>query len=170
MLVNQAKDVARQWVIEEASKAPGFCGAFFHGSTNWLPDEAALPTASDVDIMVVLADRVPPNKLGKLIYRDVLLDVSYLPAAEVQSPDLILGQSHMAGSFRSASIILDPSGGLARIQAAVAAGYAKRRWVRKRCEHVVDKILLNLQGLGATEPFHDQVLPWLFAMPATMMA
>ena len=43
MFVRDAKDAARRWVIEEASRAPGFNGAFYAGSTNWLPDDAVLP-------------------------------------------------------------------------------------------------------------------------------
>ena len=167
MLVKHAKAVARQWVLEEGSHIPGFWGAFYHGSTNWLTDDAALSATSDLDVMVVLADPNPPNKPGKFIYRDVLLEVSYLPRDEVQSPEVILGQSHMAGSFRSASIIADPSGQLTTLQAAVAKDYAKRRWVRKRCEHTREKILGNLEGLDESAPFHDQVMPWLFATGVT---
>ena len=167
MVVKDAKDVARQWVIEEASKVPGFYGAFYHGSTNWLPDDAVLPATSDVDVMVVLADPNPPDKLGKFIFRDVILEVSYLPSDQLQSPDLILGQSHMAGSFRTRSIILDPSGQLTKLQAAVSKDYAKRQWVYKRCEYARDKVLRNLQGLKESEPFHDQVVAWLFATGVT---
>jgi hypothetical protein len=167
MTVKHAKDVARQWVIEEASQVPGFCGAFYHGSTNWLPDDAALPAASDLDVMVVLADTNPPIKLGKFIYRGVMLEVSYLPWDQLQSPQLVLGQSHMAGSFAVPSIIVDPSGQLTRLQAAVSSEYARRPWVRKRCEHARDKILNNLQALNEPNPFHDQVAAWLFAAGVT---
>ncbi|MCH8294706.1 hypothetical protein IH992_26780 [Candidatus Poribacteria bacterium] len=167
MIVKHAKDVARQWVIEEASKSPSFYGAFYHGSTNWLPDDAVLPATSDVDVMVVLADPNPPDKLGKFIYRDVILEVSYLPSHQFQSPDQILGQYHMAGSFRTPSIILDASGQLTKLHAAVSEDYAKRKWVYKRCEHARDKVLRNLQGLNESEPFHDQVVGWLFATGVT---
>ena len=167
MQVKHAKDVARGWVIAEAGHIPGFSGAFYHGSTNWLPDDAVLPPTSDVDVMVVLDDPTPPGKLGKFMYRDVLLEVSYLPRDQLQSPEVILGQSHMAGSFRTASVILDPSGWLTILQEAVSRDYAKRRWVRKRCEHARDKVLNNLAGLDALAPFHDQVAPWLFATGVT---
>ena len=167
MLVGRAKEIAREWVIEESSKLPGFRGAFFAGSTNWLPDDAALPRNSDVDVSVVLADPSPPNKPGKFIHRDVILEVSYLPSDGLQSPELILGDYHMAGSFRTPSIILDPSGQLTELQAAVSVDYAKRQWVRKRCEHARDKVLRNLQGLNESAPFHDQVVPWLFATGVT---
>lgn len=167
MLVKQAKAVAREWVSAEAARMPGFRGAFFHGSTNWLTDDAPQPTTSDLDIMVVLASPTPPNKLGKFMYRNVMLEVSYLSRDELPSAEVILGLSHLAGSLGTASIIMDPSGELSRLQAAVAKDYAKRRWVRQRCEHAQAKILNNLGALDETAPFHDQVIPWLFATGVT---
>jgi len=166
MIVKEAKEVARQWVIEQASEATGFYGAFYHGSTNWLPDEAPFPPTSDLDVMLVFADP-PPVKLGKFIYRGVMLEISYLPMDQLQSPESILGQSHLAGSFKGPSIISDPSGQLTKLQAAVSKDYAKREWVYRRCQHARDKILRNLQGLNESAPFHDQVLPWLFATGVT---
>lgn len=167
MFVKHAKEVGRQWVIEVASKMPDFSGAFYHGSTNWLPDNAALSTNSDLDIMVVLANPNPPVKPGKFIYKNVLLEVSYLPLNQLQSPELVLSQSHLAGSFRVPSVILDPSGQLTELQRAVSKDYAKRQWIYKRCEHARDKVLQNLQGINEGEPFHDQVVPWLFGVGVT---
>lgn len=167
MLVGHAKAIARQWVSEEAGNLPGFGGAFFHGSTNWLPDDAALPAASDVDVMVVLSDPHPPLKPGKFRYRDVLLEISYLSSDELRSPEEILGLSHLAGSFAAASVIADPSGHLARLHAAVSSQYAQRRWVLKRCAHARDKILANLQSIRESDHFHDQVTAWLFGTGVT---
>jgi len=166
MLVKQAKEVARQWVMEEARNIPGFMGAFYHGSTNWLPGDATLPATSDLDLMVVFAEP-PPVKLGKFIYRDVLLEVSYLASDQLQSPARVLSDSHMAGSFREPGIILDPSDELTKLQVAVAAAYAQRQWVYARCEDAKNKILRNLQGLHAADSFHDQVTAWLFATGVT---
>jgi hypothetical protein len=163
MVVKHAKDIARQWVIEEASKVPGFYGAYYAGSVNWLPDDAALPATSDVDVWVVYAHPNPPDKLGKFIYRDVMLEVSYQPSDQLQSPDLVLGDYHMAGCFRTPSIILDPSGQLTKLQAAVSRDYGKRQWVYKRCEDAMKRVLRNLQRVNESEPFHDQVAAWLFA-------
>ena len=53
MLVKDAKAVARQWVIEEAGNVPGFVGAYFAGSSSWLPDDVVLPPTSDLDLNVV---------------------------------------------------------------------------------------------------------------------
>lgn len=167
MIVKDAKEVARQWVIEEASKAPGFYGALYAGSTNWLPDEAVFPSTSDVDVWVVLEDHAPPAKLGKFIRRDVILDVSFLPSDRLRSPDQILGDYHMAGSFRTPSIIADPSGRLSKLQAAVSRDFANRQWVYKRCEHARNRVLRNLRSLRESEPFHDRVTAWLFATGVT---
>jgi hypothetical protein len=167
MRVKQAKDAARQWVLAEARTIPGFVGAFSHGSVNWLPDDAILPPTSDVDILVVVADPNPPGKIGKLVYRDVMLEVSYLPRHQLQSPERILREYHLAGSFRMASILADPSGRLTRLQAAVAKDYAKRRWVYARCEHARAKVLRHLQSLSESAPLHDQVAAWLFAAGVT---
>jgi hypothetical protein len=167
MQVAAAKAIAREWVRAEAARMPGFWGAFYHGSTTSLPADAALPPTSDVDVMVVLAGAAPPPKLGKIRYRGVLLDVAYLARDELAAPEQVLGSSHLAGSLRGPSIIADPTGELARLQAVVAADYAKRYWVRKRCEHVQAKILGNLQSRDPAAPFPDQVVPWLFATGLT---
>ncbi len=130
MILGCAKDLARQWVMEQGAALPGFRGAFFHGSTAWLHDAAVLPPSSDMDVMVVLEDPEPPDKLGKFLYKDLLLEVSYLPSDQLSSPEVVLGQYHLAGSLRTASVILDPSGWLTALQADVSRDYAKRRWVR----------------------------------------
>lgn len=165
--VGRARAVARQWVIEEAAALPGFHGAYFAGSTTWLPDDAILPATSDLDVNVVVTG---PNALtysGKLVYRGLLLDVTSVPLEHVQSPDLVLGHYHLAGGFRTASIIVDPSGQLSALQAAVSQSYARRRWVRRRCEHARRRVLEGLAALDAADPFHDQVIGWLFPTGVT---
>ncbi len=167
MRVQQAKDAARQWVIEEGRNTEGYCGAFFHGSTNWLPDDAVLAATSDVDVMVVLADSNPPIKPGKFTYRDVLLEVFYISRDQLETADMILGNYHLAGSFRTASIIADPSGLLTALQTAVSKEYAKRYWVYRRCEHARNNVLRSVRSLPEMEAFHDQVTAWLFASGIT---
>jgi hypothetical protein len=167
MLVQEAKARARQWVIEEGSRTSGFAGAFFAGSAVWLPAESTLPATSDVDLWVVLDMPEPGEKLGKFRYRDVLLEVSYLSRDRLQSPEQILGDYHLAGTFWRPNVIADPSGELTRLQTAVARDYAKRAWVRQRCEAVEAKIRRDLQGVDPAAPFHDQVTSWLFATGVT---
>jgi hypothetical protein len=161
VLVKEAKDVARRWVHEEARGTVGFSGAFFHGSTNWLPADVPLSATPDVDVMVVLDDPDPPLKPGKFVVDEVLLDVSYLSRDRLRSSEFVLGQYHLAGSFHTPSIILDPSGQLSRLQTAVSRDYAKRQWVYRRCQDARDKILQGFT-LKESQPFHDQVVAWLF--------
>jgi hypothetical protein len=167
MIVKDAKEAARQWVIEEACEIPGFYGALYAGSTNWLPDEDVFLPTSDVDVWVVLADPGPPAKLGKFIYRDAILEVSYLTNDQLRSSDQILGDYHIAGSFRTPSIIADPSGRLTELQAVVSRDFAKRQWVYRRCEHAKNRVLRNLKSLNESEPFHDQVTARLCATGVT---
>ena len=163
MNIQQAKNIARQWVIEASQKLSGFYGAFFHGSINWLPENSLLPLTSDVDIIVVLTDPEPPDKPGKFIYQDVLLEVSYLPASQFQSAEEILDQYHLAGNFRIESIISDPSGQLSELQVKVAENFSKRKWVQKRCQGAYNKVIRNVEGINKSNPLHHQVMMWLFA-------
>jgi hypothetical protein len=167
MTVKQAREAARQWMVEEVSCIPGFCGAYTAGSTNWLPDDANLTTASDLDIMVVLADQNQAGRREKFIYHDTLLEVSYLRSDQFQSPDQILSDYHLAPSFRTTKIMLDPLGHLTQLLAAVSRDYAKRQWVRQRCANARDKILGLLRSINEETALHDQVIACLFAAGIT---
>jgi hypothetical protein len=167
MTVGRARELARQWVVTEACNLAGFCGAFLSGSTTWMADEAPLPATSDVDVVVVLEETEGPLLRGKFLHGPVLLEATYMPGAQLRTPELVLGQYHVAGSFRTNNIIMDPSGRLTRLQSAVAAGYARRKWVYRRCEEARDKVLRFLHSLHESDPFHDQVVAWLFGAGVT---
>lgn len=167
MLVKQAKEIALQWVTAEADALPGFRGAFLHGSINELPDDAVLPATSDVDVVVVLDAAEPPEKPGKLPEQGALLEVSYLPMDQLRSAEQVLGVSHLAGSFRTPGILLDPSGALTQLQAAVALNFARRKWVVRRCEHAQEKALACLRALDEPAPFPEQALKALFGTGLT---
>lgn len=163
MKVRDAKEAAREWVGEYAGEVPGFAGAFFHGSVNWLCDDDNLAPTSDLDVMIVLADPDLPTKPGKLVYNNALLEVSYIARDRVRSAEQVLGDYHLAGSLQAPSVISDPAGELTRLQEAVAKDYAKRSWVRRRCEHARGNARNFLQGVQDDKPFYDQVMAWLFA-------
>lgn len=167
MNVKDAKDAARQWVTDEASTLPGFRGALYHGSIVSLPDAASIQPTSDVDIVVVVDGPEPDVRMGKFIHQGVMLDVSFLPWDQCHPPELVLGNSHLAGSFRYPDIVSDPTGQLARLQAVVGRDYARREWVVQRCEHAMHKIRANLNSIDDSRPFHDQTMAWLFAAGVT---
>ena len=169
MTVKHARDAARRWVLDHAAGEPGFHGAFYHGSTGWLPDEAKLPTTSDVDVMVVFDDAERRSKPGKFRYDGVLLEVSFLPSELLRSSELVLGRPELAGSFRAPSVILDPSGRLTALQRTVARDYARRRWVLERCRGIETKIRGYLRLLEEPQPFHDGVTASLFGTGNTAL-
>jgi hypothetical protein len=164
MIVKQVKNVAQQWVMEEATSLAGFNGAFFHGSVNWMADDEPFPTSSDVNVMVVVEGSDPPSALHKFPYRDVILDVSYMSNKSFASSDTMLADYRYAHSFTANSLISDPSGQLTKVQQAVSKHYARRKWVRKRCQHARDWLLSTLQWLKEEDPFHDQVFAWLYPL------
>jgi hypothetical protein len=160
--VKQAREAARQWVVEEASHIPGFCGAYTAGSTNWLPDDADLTTTSDFDIMVVLTDLNQAGKRCKFTYRDILLEVSYVGNSQLES-DLVLSDYHLAPNFRTTNIMVDPSGHLTALLGTVCRDYAKRQWVRQRCANARNKALGYLRSINEEAPLYDRTIACLFA-------
>lgn len=165
MLVREAKDIARRWVAQHAAALPGFVGAYHSGSINWLPDDAEFPRTSDVDLAAVF-DGEPPASPGKFLHDDALLEVGFRPMSQFTSAEEILANHQRAG-FAIATIIADPSRRLTQLQVAVARGYAKRRWVRTRCESARDHSLRYVRGLSESLPFPDQVTCWLFGAGIT---
>lgn len=167
MLATEARAIARQWVEEEASRTTRFAGAFFMGSTNFLPDNAGFPASSDIDITIILDTSSVPEVVRKVAYRGVVLDTSYSSLEEVRSAETVLANYYLACHLARPSIIADPTGTLRRIQPVVSREYAKRVWVTRRCEHARDWLLTSLTWLDDAEPLHDQVFAWLYATSLT---
>ncbi|MEU3459220.1 hypothetical protein ABZ721_04590 [Streptomyces sp. NPDC006733] len=167
MKIGLARSAAVQWVTEHARADPGFRGAYISGSTVGLPADAELSPASDLDICVVTAQEGPSAKPGKFRFRGVLLEVSHVPWADLASADDVLSSYHLAGSFRTDTIIDDPVGDLRRLQAHIARHFAARPWVRRRCQDARRRIETRLAALDPSAPFHEQVTAWLFPTGVT---
>lgn len=163
MKVGTAKNIAAEWVMKHASKASGFQGAYFIGSTTEMSINADLPESSDIDIIVVTPLEEPPMKLGKFFYRGVLLEVTYLSWQQLSSAEEILSSYHLAGGFRKNTIITDPTGRLQRLQRDVSKHFADEKWVRKRCRNAGEKVERGLKNIDTSAPFYDQVMAWLFS-------
>jgi hypothetical protein len=166
VLAREAREIARSWVNAESDQIPDFFGAFLHGSINWLDDDGALSTSSDVDIMVVVNGQIPARKPGKFRYQGLLLEVSIITRKQLGSADSVLGQYRLAGSFHRPSVLGDPTGYLTKLQHEVAVAYAKREWVIRRCQDARENVLHGFP-LHIAEPFHDQVIAWLFPAAVT---
>lgn len=167
MLVQQSREIARRWVCAQGSRLPGYGGAFVHGSANWLADDALLPSTSDLDVMVVIDGPLPSARPGKLLTQGVLLEVSLISRDELRTPEHVLGNYHLAGSFHQPSVLDDPSGALTALNAAVARDYARRQWVERRCADAQSRIRRNLRPPADDTPWPQQVMAWLFAAGVT---
>lgn len=165
--VASARKAAIHWVNHCAVGEDWFRGAYFSGSTVGMLDDQELPTASDVDVVVVTAHAEPPLKLGKFIYQGALLEVTYLPWDLFTSAEEVLASYHLAGSFRVNTIIADPTGYLGQLQRKVSHHFSEREWVLRRCRNVRKKIEGGLQGIDPGAPFHQQVMAWLFSTGVT---
>lgn len=167
MLIGEAKAIARQWVTGEAAGIPGFHGALLHGSVVGRSDSAEHPAGSDLDLLIPVEGAIPASGAGKRDYGGLLLDVTYLPIAEIESPPKVLGRYQLAGSFRPSAIIADPSGELAPLCAAVAAAFADRQWVLRRRGDARDNVFRHLASASTGDPWPARVTSWLFAAGVT---
>ncbi|SEG97178.1 hypothetical protein SAMN05444920_110257 [Nonomuraea solani] len=162
MRIEQARRIARQWVLEEGAALPGFGGAFLTGSALWDDPRAELAPASDVDVMLVAE---PAVRLGKFAYRGVILEVSSIPG--LGSPHEVLSDYHLAGSLHLPGVLADPSGRLAELQRVVARDFAERPWVLARCTNAMDRVRGWINGMDESAPLPDQVAAWLFGTGVT---
>jgi hypothetical protein len=162
-----ARAAARDWINDNRESLPAFHGAFITGSTVGLPDGAELAAASDLDVTIVVSGPHPPMKVGKVRHHGALLEISFMKDEELADPDRILGTYYLAGSLRADSILFDPSGQLRAVHERVAAEFAKREWVLRRCRDARERIDSHLARFDPVAAWPDQVIAWLFATGVT---
>ncbi|MEU1370693.1 hypothetical protein ABZ454_31750 [Streptomyces sp. NPDC005803] len=167
MRVGAARAAAVHWVAAHARPATGYRGAYFSGSTVGRADDAELPPSSDVDVVVVTEEDDPPVKPGKLRHEGALLEITYVPWAELRDPEAVLSSYHLAGSFRSDTVIDDPTGDLRSLYAYVSSRFTDRRRVRRRCLDARHRVEGRLAAFDASAPFHEQVPAWMFPTGVT---
>lgn len=157
MRADAARAAAVDWVLLQAAHEPGFVGAYFSGSTIYLPDDAEVPVGSDVDVMVV-GEREEASHRAKLVHRDVLIEVSYLPWSLFASLETVPS----AHSLCLDSIIADPSGRLAEVRSQLVRVYAEPDRVRKRTRGLWRATRQALGTLDRSAPWPGQVMDWAF--------
>jgi hypothetical protein len=161
--VGHAKQIARAWAVEHARQIAHVHGAYLAGSVNWLPDAAEVSATSDVDVNVVFATAEPPAARTKFVYEGLLLEMSPLVVAQVRSAEQVLGDYHLAGGFRTPSMLFDPSGELTALQAVVGREFARPEWVARRREHAAQRVVAGLDSISQAASLPDAVIRWAFA-------
>jgi len=164
MLIKEANDLVRQWVADEVSQLPGFCGAFIAGSTNFLADDDPLPPSSDIDVKIVLDVPELPTSYVKAEYAQLVVESSYILRSAIDSPAKVLTTYYLSKHFTTPNVLADPAGFLTEIQAVVQRDFAKREWVVKRTQQARDYALNSLNWLNTADPIHDQAFWWLYSV------
>ncbi|HXE64009.1 MAG TPA: hypothetical protein VN519_10745 [Bryobacteraceae bacterium] len=148
--IGGCRELARLCMAGEAAGVPGFCAAYTAGSTNWMPDDAALLPGSDVDVMVVVAGGDLAGTRRKFMRDGVLFEVSYLSQDLFEPPERVLSDYHLAPSLQTAKVVVDPEGRLDRARDVLRRGYEDPRWIRARCEMARAKVLAVLGSESET--------------------
>ncbi|MBK8477594.1 MAG: hypothetical protein IPL39_15230 [Opitutaceae bacterium] len=141
-----ARRAAQAWLQEEAPKYPGLVGAVLAGSTSRRDPSTPHPAGSDVDLFLYVDAEVPSDILEprgrfaprKLAFRGVVLEPSFHNARILADPETVLGDRHLAPLFTEPCILLDPSGRLASLAAAVTPEFFRRRHAQRRLTQVLE--------------------------------
>lgn len=162
-----AKEAGCRWVDEVASGISGFQGSTFHGSITWAEPDTLLDRWSDVGILVVADPGSASVASSKQLHDGVLLDIALLSPDEVRTPEQILSRYDLAGSFRTSSIIRDPSGQLTELQQGVERDFVNREWIEWRCADAMNRVRRHLTNAALATACHDQVTYSVFAAGVT---
>ncbi len=153
-------------ILSCESRLPGYIGAYIGGSAAALPENAPLPTGSDVDTFVVLSDP-PPMKPGKFMHGGILLEVSYIAEKSILPAESALADYHLAHSLNAARILHDPAGILSRLQREIQAKFPLKEEIARRRDHALSRVQSGLTAPLADD-LQDRTLGWLF--PTGIMA
>ncbi|MGJ8582675.1 MAG: hypothetical protein ACSHXD_01165 [Marinosulfonomonas sp.] len=167
LTIHQAKDIARNWCVTQASLTPGVVGALLTGSVAWKPDSAPYPTGSDIDIIVIVDAATLQNALGKFLYQGLTLEVTYAKHSELAEIDTVLADYHRAGLFRQTTALWDPAGQLHRLMIQAAPHFANTKYVQRRMQHARQNALNFLTRYENATTLHDQVTSLFFAAGVT---
>jgi hypothetical protein len=146
MNVGQAIANVSEWVAAQGPQMPGFRGAHLMGSILAMPHDAPLPAYRDIDFNIV-CEGVPESTTHDVAYNGLILEYSVVDIERYRAPEAVLANPELASNLAAQSILVDPFGLLAPLHQAVAAQYARRRWVQARCDFEKQVVSQALQGL-----------------------
>src|SRR5215218_4803419 len=130
--VSEVTQIVQEWVDLHARHRPNFVGAYLWGGITAMPPDAPFPLYRDVDVVVVVPQGAQEDTV-EVFYRGLLLEVIALDLRAHQDAEAILANPSQGPNLATTQILADPTGLLTPLQATVAAGYGRRRWVAARC-------------------------------------
>lgn len=133
--VAEAKGIALEWVERNAPDMKGLIGAVIGGSANFMKDDDPWPKSSDLDIWVLVDEKEGDLAfaLDKIIYKDVILEVSSRGFGGYGTPESILSSPFEGYHFTVPECILyDTDDRIRDLIAAVRPRFDEPEWIRKR--------------------------------------
>jgi hypothetical protein len=161
MNVMETRQVARNWVEQNATTLPGFRAAHLVGGITAMDADLPFPTAKDVDLHLIFEDGSPileghpplPNIL-EVAVDGVALEMGIKPVSDYATPEIVLANPELAFHFTVDSSLFDPDGWLDGICREVMPRYADREWVDRRMEHE----RRGFEGVYQLRPLANQLL------------
>jgi len=133
--VAEAKGIALEWIESNAPDIRGLIGAVIGGSVNFMKDDDPWPKSSDLDIWI-LVDETEGDvtfALDKIIYRDVILEVSSRGFEGYNTPESILSSPFEGYHFTVPSCVLyDTDNKIRDLIDLVRPRFGEPEWIRKR--------------------------------------
>jgi len=170
MTKERAIKTVTKWIIEIGSKTDNYVGAYFSGSIIDRENNEHLSPTSDVDVFVVLNCEKCTEKLGKFIYDNLLIEISYIELDKLLPPKELVKIDVLAGSFFKNNIIDDPTGILHDIHNIVKSDFSKMKNVIDRRDRCIWRSQNGLQNVEGTLQYFDYFTNWLFSTAITTHA
>ena len=139
---------AREWVLDQACRMPGCCGAYLSGSVLERSTDAEWPFDSDVDV-VLLFDGELPQKIGKIRWQNVLLEITMLSKSVMADAEQVLRTHYLAFALNGGAVLYDPQGFLQPLSRYVQARFYQQKWLLARAESTAEIARRNISGMIA---------------------
>ena len=170
MTKERAIKTVTKWVMEIGSKTDNYVGAYFSGSIIDRGNGEQLSPTSDIDVFVVLNCEKCPEKLGKFMYDNLLIEISYVELNKLLPTQELVKIDVLAGSFFKNNIIDDPTGILNDIHNIVKSDFSKMENVIDRRNKCIQRSQNGLQNVDGTLQYFDYFTNWLFSTAITTHA
>jgi hypothetical protein len=137
MNVREVREIGERWLAEELGRDGEIVCAFTGGSINRMAEGASFPESSDLDLVLVVPHLDPVrHRTEKRAYGGIAIEPFYVPLERFRSADELLADFGLCPHALAGRVLHDPQGFLERVRPALAAGFARRRWIRARWQAV----------------------------------
>lgn len=139
---------AQDWVLREACRLPGCCGAYLSGSVLEKALDEAWPADSDVDVVLLFEAELPP-KIGKFRWQQVLMEITAMHRGVVADEETVLSTHYLAFALNGGQALHDPQGLLGPMMKRVQEQFYQEKWLLARVATTAEIARRNISGMAA---------------------